>query len=246
MLTIKCFFLFFVDDIDNIVTVSLAEMTTTSTKKLIDELSAIRGIKGYKAMKLISAGVRSVADLNKDKYWDMLPIESQLEIKYPIEEKYTWGFADKLMSMMPSWMIPVGSYRRGKPKLKDLDLLTLKPIDTTIDKLRKLEKEGKFKIVEVYSHGGNRVSLVLRFKSKWIHMDIFKTTKEELPFALFHWTGSKGFNIRTRAHAKRQGYKLNQHGLYDIKTGRLHMFPTERKLFDFLSITYKRPIDRSE
>ena len=56
-------------------------------------------------------------------------------------------------------------------------------------------------------------------------------------------TGSQKFNIIVRGEAKRQGYKLNQYGLWqgdERIAGK-----SEEQIFDALGLKYVRPIDRS-
>ena len=79
-------------------------------------------------------------------------------------------------------------------------------------------------------------------------LDLFLVSEESLPFALFHYTGSKIFNIRTRAHVKRMGMLLNQYGLFDATTGKKVKsgIKTERDLFKYINVTYKSPKQRSE
>jgi DNA polymerase (family 10) len=55
-------------------------------------------------------------------------------------------------------------------------------------------------------------------------IDVFLVPEESYPFALFHYTGSKTFNIRTRSYVKRNGMLLNQYGLYDSQTGKKNKF----------------------
>lgn len=83
---------------------------------------------------------------------------------------------------------------------------------------------------------------------KFVRVDLFVAIGEALPFALYHHTGSKNYNIRTRALAKRKGWLLNQYGLFDRKTGKrlpgTSDFRTEKDITDFLGVTYRGPTDR--
>jgi DNA polymerase (family 10) len=90
--------------------------------------------------------------------------------------------------------------------------------------------------------------MIIYFREKNIKIDIFYTTKDALPYALLHYTGSKNFNIRVRSHAKSLGYKLNQYGLFDVKTGNQIIISkaSEKTILKKLGITYKEPHERDE
>ena len=74
-------------------------------------------------------------------------------------------------------------------------------------------------------------------------MDIFITNVKEYPFMLLYGTGGQKFNIFMRYIANNKGYILNQKGLYK-KDKRITGLTTEKKIFKFLEIEYKKPIDR--
>lgn len=132
----------------------------------------------------------------------------------------------------------VGSMRRKEQLNSDIDLLIVDDPDHTksIEILQLLDADKNIKIINA---GTKRISVI--YKS--MQIDIFFTLKEDLIPALFHWTGSKIFNIRTRKLAKAMGYKLNQYGLFN-KSGEKIKLKNERSLFKILGIDYKKPEDR--
>jgi DNA polymerase (family 10) len=69
---------------------------------------------------------------------------------------------------------------------------------------------------------------------------------KELGGHLFMYTGDQIFEIAMRAKAKRHGWKLNQYGLYDAKTGTpIVESPDERDFFDALGVPYHTPEERN-
>ena len=50
-------------------------------------------------------------------------------------------------------------------------------------------------------------------------VDFMYTPKEEFPFAILYFTGSKTFNTIMRGNALKKGFSLNEHGLYVKKPG---------------------------
>jgi DNA polymerase (family 10) len=63
---------------------------------------------------------------------------------------------------------------------------------------------------------------------------------------LFMYTGDFVHNISMRSIAKRRGWKLDQYGIWDAKTGKpLLQSPDERDFYDFLGVDWHDPEDRS-
>lgn len=86
-------------------------------------------------------------------------------------------------------------------------------------------------------------------RARTVQVDLFYVQPEELPYAQFHYTGSRLYNIRTRAHARARGWRLNQYGLYAgdsnrrVKgSGRIR---SERDLAAFLGVSYRAPANRA-
>lgn len=149
--------------------------------------------------------------------------------------------------------IPAGGYRRGKEFLKDIDLIVIYPrnldhnnnpfmslvmreFDGIIPKLRSQGRREMFLFPLAEREGANNISV-----------DVFYVKKQELPFALFHYTGNRTYNIQTRVHAKSLGLKLNQYGIFDgdRRAWGTSKIKTERQICRYLGITYKAPEDRS-
>jgi DNA polymerase (family 10) len=214
------------------------------TDTLINNLSEVPGIGNDTAMFLIKQGVTKKSDLKKTKYYKLLSVTSKMYIKYKIEKEFDRKTAEAIINVLPYYLIPVGSYRREQRVIKDMDFLTTIPICLLHNDLKICSRNVDF--IEIYKCGSHYLSLILGLNRKNYHIDIFRTTLHDMPYALFHWTGSKNFNIRTRAHAKRQGYKLNQHGLFKLSNGKKIRANTEKDLFKILGITYKKPSDRNE
>jgi DNA polymerase (family 10) len=170
-------------------------------------------------------------------------------------------------------VIPVGSVRRQAPRVKDMDILVVVPAGSearlgralTGDavSLRPARPGDRLEIADTYLAGPRRRSLVLRAApatrspssktarrapARYYRVDLFAFTQKEKPFALFHYTGSKAYNIRTRAFAKRKGWRLNQYGLFKGSSGHKvrgsSAVRTERALAEFLGISYRLPADR--
>jgi DNA polymerase (family 10) len=142
----------------------------------------------------------------------------------------------------------VGSLRRERPLIKDIDVLIV--VDKFDNRIMSSILFSGIKNIKLVSMGTRKTSLIVSWKQKAIKVDIFIASKDELPFALFHLTGSKMYNIRIRRLAKRKGLKLNQYGIFNINTGkkapRSKSINTEKKLAKYLGVSYRLPRDREK
>jgi len=247
-------------------------------QRLVDIIG--HGRQGFAlARRLAKEGVRTRADLKKSAILARLPRESRANVLYnptrntsfdeakaisdEVKRRLVVKFADLPRSIRLK-VIPVGSVRRKRDRVKDLDFLIVVPpkLLTSLQlksalaaaQLRPARRGDRVSFKTTYAEGSRRRSLILRVegstKAKHYRADLFVTTTAEKPFALFHFTGGSAYNIRVRAHAKRKGWKLNQYGLFNIKNGhRVHgssSIRTERDLARFLDITYRHPKNRNE
>ena len=86
-----------------------------------------------------------------------------------------------------------------------------------------------------------------RYKNNEIRrLDIRYIEIESFFPAYLYFTGSYEFNERMRGIAKRQGYKLNEYGLYKLENNkeRLIQIYSEKDVFDILGMNYLEPKDR--
>jgi len=104
----------------------------------------------------------------------------------------------------------VGSFRRGKKTMGDIDLLVIgqeKKITNIIGSqkwfigwlgkgIKRLTFLGKFDLIGI------------------VHIDIIFAKMRYYESALLYFTGSRMFNIRMRKKAKKMGWKLNEYGLH--------------------------------
>lgn len=62
--------------------------------------------------------------------------------------------------------------------------------------------------------------------------------------ALFYFTGSKEHNIKLRITAKQWGWKMNDYGVFDIKTGKRLAGETELGIYKHFGLSYVPPEKR--
>jgi len=151
----------------------------------------------------------------------------KLKIKYINPKKVTID-----SKFIKDVIIPVGSLRREKRIVGDIDLLITR-------KINKVDLKD-LKDVDILS-GGN---IITKLIYKGIKIDLFVfLDKNSWGPALLHYTGGFKGNIYLRQKAIKLGYKLSQNDLID-KNGKTITLKTERELQKFLGVTERIPSDR--
>ncbi len=216
-----------------------------STTEIKKSLMRIPGIGDKKAKDLMAAGVAGVADLHSSPYYEQLSDEAKFDLKYNVLRKIPLDLADRFAKCLPAWIYVLGSYRRKRPFLGDLDLVTTRPLNDVVGELKRLGVEsGNFKIAGEFVSGELRRVIIINFENIYMKADLFYSAPDEIGAALLHWTGSVDFNTRVRAVAKRKGYLLNQYGLF--KKGKKLPLNTEKDILEALNIKWKEPEDREK
>jgi len=161
----------------------------------------------------------------------------------------------------PPRVAPVGSLRRGGgAAAKDLDFLVVwggggkgTPASADVLAAATFPPGAPLAFARGYGAGARRRSAAVAWRrpgraALYVDVDLFLATRAEEPFALFHWTGPKAYNVRVRAHAKRRGWRLNQYGLFGAATGRRvrgsGAVASEEDLAALLGVTYRPPSSR--
>ncbi len=127
---------------------------------------------------------------------------------------------------------PAGSLRRGRETVGDLDLLVTGSDPTSI--------AGHFVkfpgIAAILAKGGDKVSVKLKND---LQVDVRLIERSAYGAALHYFTGSKEHNVALRERAKRQGWKLNEYGLFhgeEVLASR-----TEEEIFAKLGLPWIPP-----
>jgi len=126
---------------------------------------------------------------------------------------------------------PAGSLRRGKETIGDLDLLSS---DAKASKLL-ADYPGVDRVIE---SGSTKTSVFLK---NGVQVDTRVIKKEEYGAALLYFTGSKEHNILLRSLSIDKGWKLNEYGLLETKTGRRLAGKTEKEVYLKLGLEYIPP-----
>jgi NAD-dependent DNA ligase/DNA polymerase/3'-5' exonuclease PolX len=227
----------------------------------VNVLSDVYGIGPKKAQELVEQGITTIEQLRAKQnqllndtqivglkyYEDILKRIPRQEI-----ECYNTLFKGNFMKNASSNYEIVGSYRRRAENSGDIDVIitsdSAKNFITFIDTLIKQKI-----IIEVLSRGPSKCLVIARITPSSIarRVDFLYTSKEEYPFSILYFTGSKIFNTIMRNQALTMGLTMNEHGLYKmenkIKTEKVnHHFESEQDIFKYLNIEYREPWERTD
>lgn len=131
--------------------------------------------------------------------------------------------------LLPAKFEVCGSYRRGEPTSKDIDILV------------QCMPEEFLKIKQTLAATGGEKKIIGMWDD--IPYDLERVEQFEWASHLLYRTGSKVLNIKMRQIAKDKGWILNEHGI--LKPDGLWKYDTEEAIFNELGMNYLPPTDRS-
>ena len=127
---------------------------------------------------------------------------------------------------------PAGSLRRGRETVGDLDLLV-----TGRDNASIADHFVKFPgIASILAKGDDKVSVKLKND---MQVDVRMLERSAYGAALQYFTGSKEHNVALRHRAKRNGWTLNEYGLYHGE--KLLASRTEGEIYEKLGLPWIPP-----
>ena len=249
----------------------LNEYVSTGTLKVLERekenpvniIGEVYGIGPKKATELVEKGITTIEELRKRQN-DVLNETQKVGLKYyedilqriPRSEidQYADVFKDSFdkVKTSDSAFEIVGSYRRGAQSSGDIDvIITSKSPSVFTHFVDNLISSGI--ILEVLSRGPSKCLVITKISSSKYarRVDFLYTSKEEYPFSVLYFTGSKIFNTVMRHQALTMGLTMNEHGLYKIegkkKGGKVeYVFKSEKDIFDYLHMEYKSPVERTD
>jgi len=250
----------------------LEEFISSGTLKLIEReknnpvniLSDVYGIGPKKAQELVEQGITTIEQLRVNQN-QLLNETQKVGLKYyedilkriPRQEIEEYNNLLKNIFLKKketeaSYEI-VGSYRRGAENSGDIDIILTSNSDSPSYFINLIDTLIKQKIIiEVLSRGPSKCLVITRLNSSSIarRVDFLYTSKEEYPFSILYFTGSKIFNTVMRNQALAMGLTMNEHGLYKMenkikqKEKIQHHFSSEQDIFKYLNMEYREPWER--
>ncbi len=127
-----------------------------------------------------------------------------------------------------------GSLRRWKDTIKDIDMLA-----TSRDPKKVMNAFTRLPHVkEIIMKGPTKSSVVTR---EDIQVDLRVVEDDSFGAALAYFTGSKAHNIRLREMAVKKGLKINEYGIFDVKTDEKIGGKNEVDVYEALGLPFIQP-----
>jgi len=128
----------------------------------------------------------------------------------------------------------VGSFRRGKETVGDLDFLaTSTQPEKVIELFTKMSS-----VKEVLNQGTTKSSVRL---DNGLQVDLRVVKEKEFGSAMNYFIGNKEHNINLRKYALSKGYTLSEYGLFKLKGKAWVAGATEKEIYDKLGMDYIEP-----
>lgn len=135
-----------------------------------------------------------------------------------------------------------GSYRTGNKSPNDIDLIVCTH-NGEIEPIIKILEEKKL-LLDYVKSGKQDLLGFIKISDKIYRIDIKCTVPKYFYSYLLYFGSGKYFSKYIRGVAKERGYKLNQYGIVDLKTGEMKTFKSEKSIFSFLGLDYYSPEER--
>jgi len=134
-----------------------------------------------------------------------------------------------------------GSYRRGCPLVRDVDLVAIASQESDRDQILEAFGELLDPTFPRFHVQGNRVH---SGPIDYVMVDLNVGLPDEWAAMVCYATGSMMFNIKMRGLAKKQGFKLSQYGLFRPDGSKV-VTPTEEDVFKAIGMEFKFPEERN-
>ncbi|GAB4538840.1 MAG: DNA polymerase/3'-5' exonuclease PolX [Thermodesulfovibrionia bacterium] len=132
-----------------------------------------------------------------------------------------------------------GSLRRWKETIKDIDILAVS--DDPKQMMNVFTHLPQCK--DVLMKGPTKSSIVT---GEGIQVDLRVVDEDSYGSALAYFTGSKAHNIRLREMAMKKGLKINEYGIFDVKTDKKLGGRREEDVYRLLGLPYIPPEMRED
>lgn len=226
------------------------KQSRTEKEKTLELFEGIYDVGEKTALKLWEKGYRKIeniplSSLTKNQ---IIGVKYYEDLRKRIQREYITIFQIMVRVILnlefgvgTYKMDVAGSYRRKKKTSGDIDILLSSEtfiLKEAIDVLNKWNV-----VTDILSMKSEKFMGVCHCPSGNYHnirVDIVFLPEEQYGAGLLYFTGSKEFNVDMRFNAKKQGLRLNQHGLFD-EDGELIPTYTERDIFDVLDMKYVEP-----
>ncbi len=233
------------------------EVIKNKEYQILMEFQQIRGIGPQKAYQIYKDGYNNISDFKKDvfegKYKSDKHLKASLLYMNDLHKKIPRNDITKFTNYVKEeyklHIINSGSYRMGKKYSGDIDLLCIIKQNSESKKIIKMLKTSTPSLFKhIYNESSKKINAIIEnpLTNKIHQMDMLFVYEKEVPWMLLYFGSGKEFSKKIRAYAIQKGYKLNEKGLYHVKSGkRVNFHPkSEKDIFDFLDYPYLLPKNR--
>ena len=142
---------------------------------------------------------------------------------------------------------PAGSLRRRAETIGDVDILVAARKG---EKIVKAFTNASF-VQEVLAAGPTKGSAIIQTETAGVHVDVRVVPQKSFGAAAQYFTGSKQHNIRLREIAVKAKLKLNEYGLFSVrspkdKADKMLAGPVEEEIYQKLRLDYIDPLLRED
>lgn len=229
----------------------------TEKEVAIDEFLNIWGVGKEKANVLWDKGYRNIKDIQRDGP-SILNRQQLIGLKYYVDlqkkiprlsitiiQVIIRFILDKEFGKNTYKLVVAGSYLRKKLFSGDIDIL-ITSNHFNLQKMVNILKKWNV-ITDILSMGQEKfmgIGNCPKGNDPYFRLDIEFLPENEFVFGLLYFTGSKDFTKKIRWYAKKLGYTLNQHGLFNNSNGEYTPANTEADIFKILGLKYVYPKNR--
>ena len=230
--------------------------TTNTEEGAIARLKGVWGVGPAKARDLHAQGIHTIEDLKRNPH--LLNRQQQIGLKH---------YQDLLLRINREYILIMnviilyflnqefgegtyrfeiaGSYRRGEQDSGDIDCLLYSKHFGLKDAVAVLQKQKVITdLLVLTDQKFEGVACCPSGTGPHIRLDIeFVQNKNEWGSEMIYFTGNKAVNIMLRGEAKRRGWCLSQHGLFNQHGERIPAY-TEEEIFQALGQKYIEPRNR--
>lgn len=169
---------------------------------------------------------------------------NSIKVTMSLKEATAWG--ERIQEVLKKnnyKSVLCGSIRRQKPfDIGDIDMVVERPVADAVLTIRDWAiRTGKqFKSETKNLNNSSKIAV---FSVQGTPFNFFGASDQDWGAMVLFLTGSLLFNVILRGEAKKQGYKLNQNGLW-LGEERI-AGKDERQMFDALGLEWVEPQDRN-
>ena len=242
------------------------ELSNENKAVQLQNLKRISGIGDVKAKQIIERGYTLESLLidyqTKQNCLEFLTHHQQLGIKHfhDTEKRIPYKEIQEFEKIVSSFhmftsheaeFVICGSYRRKKETSGDIDILLFskdkKKDATLLTKLCNVLQTYGLLVDNLTDYSKPNVTKYMGYckmsNCPVRRLDIRCIDWEHVPSAMLYFTGSGEFNRSMRTFAQKQGYKLNEYGVWKNKQ-KIDGLLSEEKIFNFFGLPYIEPCNR--